>query len=89
MFLLAVAAGNLIFTQMKNASWLAAWLVSAPYLLYVFVTAIVESLEAGEAAFGWVGYQPSYFIWPHFVFVPLGLLAASRMGSRRACKAAA
>jgi len=82
-FLLCIAAGNLIFTVMKNAGRFAAWLVAAPYLLYVLVTAILDSLRAGETAFSWLVYEPSYFIWPHFVFVPAGLIAASRMVRQR------
>lgn len=86
-FLLSIAVGNWIFTVMKNTGWLTVWVVLTPYLLYVFVTAIFESLEMGEAAFSWVSYEPSYFIWPHFVFVPAGLIAASRMVRQRNSKA--
>lgn len=82
-FLLCIAAGNLIFTAMKDAARSRAWVVSTPYLLYVLVTAILDSLRAGETAFSWLGYDPSYFIWPHFVFVPAGLIAASRMVRQR------
>lgn len=79
LFLLAIAAGRLIYSAVQDASWATAGLASMPYLLYVLAVAIIESLAAGETAFSWAVYQPSYFIWPHFVFVPAGLLVASRM----------
>lgn len=82
-FLLCVVIGNGIFTVMKNTAWVTVLPVSTPYLVYAFLTAIQEFLAVGESAFGWIGYEPSYFIWPHFVFVPAGLLAANRMVYRR------
>jgi undecaprenyl pyrophosphate phosphatase UppP len=82
-FLFCVMAGNAIFTMLKNTTWIAVLVVSTPYLIYAFVTAILESLEVGEPAFSWMGYEPSYFIWPHFVFVPAGLMASSRMVRQR------
>jgi hypothetical protein len=57
--------------------------LSAPYLVYLVVTGIAESLDMGEPAFSWVGYEPSYFVWPHFVCVPAGFLASYRMVRRR------
>jgi hypothetical protein len=49
----------------------------------------MESMAVGESPFSWMGYEPVYFIWPHFVAVPLGLYMASRMVRRRLAKAAA
>jgi len=82
-FLLCVVIGNGIFSMMKNTAWFTVVAVSMPYLIYAFLTAILESLEIGEPAFSWVGYEPSYFIWPHFFFVPAGLIASYRMAHRR------
>jgi hypothetical protein len=83
LFLIAVAFGNLLFTQVKNSSWRAVCASAAPYVSYVIATGSLDSLATGEPAFSWVRYEPSYFIWPHFVAVPAGLLAASRMVARR------
>jgi uncharacterized protein YbdZ (MbtH family) len=44
----------------------------------------VDSIQAGAFVFSWVSYQPAYFVWPHFLAVPLGLAAAARMVARKA-----
>lgn len=83
LFLLCVLCGNVIFTLLKDTSRSVVTLAVAPYIFYVVGTGILESLAAGESAWSWVTYQPSYFIWPHFIFVPAGLLAAASMVKRR------
>lgn len=88
LFLLSVLCGNVIFTLLKDTSRSMVALAVAPYIFYVVGTGILESLAAGESAWGWVTYQPSYFIWPHFVSVPAGLLAAASMVKRRNRRAA-
>jgi hypothetical protein len=87
MFLIAVALGNLIFTLVKSTTWLAVAAVAAPYILYVIGAGTLDSLAAGETALSWVTYEPAYFIWPHFIAVPVGLYAASRMVERRTRRA--
>lgn len=82
-FLIAVAGGNLLFTVVKSTSVATVGLAAVPYLLYVVGTAVRDSLDAAESAFSWVTYEPGYFIWPHFIALPLGLLAAARMVKRR------
>lgn len=82
-FLIAVAFGNLAFTKLRDTSPSTLLLMISPYLSYVLVSAIRDSLAAAEPAFSWLSYEPSYFIWPHFIALPLGLLAASRMVRRR------
>jgi hypothetical protein len=84
MFLLAVAAGNLVFRLLKNPSLALLALSAVPWLLYVVVTGTMDSMAVGESPFSWVSYEPAYFIWPHFVAIPLGLYAANRMVRRRA-----
>jgi hypothetical protein len=83
MFLLAVALGNWMYTVIKNTSLQAIAVTAAPYILYVMGTGISESLDMGEHALSWLMYEPAYFIWPHFVAVPSGLYASSRMVKRR------
>jgi undecaprenyl pyrophosphate phosphatase UppP len=83
MFLMSVAIGNWMYTVIKNTSFKVAALTAAPYILYVVGTGISESLDIGEQAFSWLTYEPAYFIWPHFIAVPAGLYAASRMVKRR------
>lgn len=83
LFLLSALGGNVIFTLLKDTSRSVVTLAVAPYIFYVVGTGILESLAAGESAWSWVTYQPSYFIWPHFIFVPAGLLAAANMVKRR------
>lgn len=83
MFLLAVTAGNAVYRLLKNTSPAMVATSIIPWLLYVIVTGTMESMAVGESPFSWVGYEPAYFIWPHFVAVPLGLYAASRMVRRR------
>jgi len=82
-FLIAVACGNLLFTAVKRTSMATVGVATVPYLLYVLGTAVQDSLDAAEPAFSWVAYEPGYFIWPHFIALPLGLLAAARMVKRR------
>ena len=82
-FLIAVACGNLVFTAVKSTSMATVALTALPYVLYVLSTAVSDSLDAAETAFSWVAYEPGYFIWPHFIALPLGLLAAARMVKRR------
>ena len=82
-FLFAIAAGKLIFACLKDPSAKLAAIAIAPYLIYLLATAIAESLGAGEPAFSWVGYEPWYFIWPHFVAAPAGLFCALSMVRRR------
>jgi len=82
-FLIAVAGGNLLFTAVKRTSMATVGVAAVPYLLYVLGTAVQDSLDAAEPAFSWVAYEPGYFIWPHFIALPLGLLAAARMVKRR------
>jgi hypothetical protein len=84
MFLLAVAAGNAVYRLLKSTSLAMVALSVVPWLVYVIATGTMESMAVGESAFSWVGYEPSYFIWPHFVAVPLGLYMSSRMVRRRA-----
>lgn len=83
MFLLAVAAGNAVFRLLKNTSPAMVAVSIVPWLLYVLVTGSMESMAVGESPFSWMSYEPAYFIWPHFVAVPLGLYMASRMVHRR------
>jgi len=83
MFLISVALGNGIFTLVKSTSWVSVATVAAPYILYVMGAGTMDSLAAGESALSWVTYEPAYFIWPHFIAVPAGLYAASRMVARR------
>jgi len=83
LFLLAVLFGNFAFTLVRHSTTKAAGVVMLPYLGYVLFSAVADSLEAGEGAWSWVVYEPAYFIWPHFVAVPAGLLAAGRMVQRR------
>ncbi|MES2242035.1 MAG: hypothetical protein V4639_04100 [Pseudomonadota bacterium] len=83
MFLLAVAAGRLIFQVLEKPSVRLVAASALPWLLYVVVTGVMESVAIGEKPFEWVVYQPAYFIWPHFVAIPAGLCAASRMVNRR------
>jgi hypothetical protein len=83
MFLLAVAAGRLIFRLLEKPSTALLVASALPWLLYAGVTGVLESLAIGEDPFSWVVYQPAYFIWPHFIAVPAGLYAASRMARRR------
>jgi hypothetical protein len=87
MFLLAVAAGNAVFRLLKSTSPAMVAVSALPWLLYVVVTGTMESMAVGESPFSWMGYEPAYFIWPHFVAIPLGLYAASRMVRRRAMSA--
>lgn len=79
MFLLAVAAGHIVFRVLRNTSLPVTAVTVLPWLLYVLVTGSMDSVAAGEEALSWVTYQPAYFIWPHFVAIPVGLLAARRM----------
>ena len=88
MLLLAIAAGNIVFRLLKNTSPAIVAISVVPWLVYVVVTGTVESIAAGESPFSWVGYEPAYFIWPHFVAVPLGLYMASRMVRHRREKSA-
>lgn len=87
LFLLAVALGNGIFTLLKSTSLGAIATVATPYILYVIGAGTMDSLSTGEPALSWVAYDPAYFIWPHFVAVPAGLYAASRMVARRTQRA--
>ena len=82
-FLIAIALGNLMFTAVKSTSISTVGLAALPYLIYVVGTAVHDSLDAAEPAFSWMAYEPGYFIWPHFIALPLGLLAAGRMVKRR------
>lgn len=83
MFLISVALGNWIYTLVKSTSLPVIGATVAPYVLYVIGTGISESLAIGEHPFSWLTYEPAYFIWPHFIAVPAGLYAASRMVKRR------
>jgi len=83
MFLLAVAAGRLIFLVLEQPSVRMVAAIALPWLLYVVVTGVLESLAIGEEPFEWMVYQPAYFIWPHFIAIPAGLYTASRMVNRR------
>lgn len=82
-FLLSVLGGKVIFSLLKDTSRPMVALAVAPYIFYVVGTGILESLAARESAWRGVTYQPSYFIWPHFVSVPVGLLAAAGRVKRR------
>lgn len=82
LFLLAAAAGRLIFARLRSAAAGTVAVTALPYLVYVVAHGVLDALAAGEAAFSWVGYEPAYFIWPHFVTVPLGLWAGARMAAR-------
>lgn len=83
MFLLAVAAGHGVFRLLKSTSLALVAFSSVPWWLYVVVTGTLESVAVGESPFSWMSYEPAYFIWPHFVAIPGGLYAASRMVRRR------
>jgi len=83
MFLISVAMGNWMYVVIKNTSFQVIAVTAAPYILYVIGTGIFESLEIGEHALSWLTYEPVYFIWPHFIAVPAGLCASSRMVNRR------
>ena len=83
MFLLAVAAGNAVFRLLKSTSPAMVAVSALPWLLYVVVTGTMESMAVDESPFSCMSYEPDYFIWPHFVAIPLGLYAASRMVRRR------
>lgn len=83
MFLIAVALGNWIFTAVKSSALALVAAVATPYILYVIGAGTIDSLAAGETGLSWVTYEPAYFIWPHFMAVPAGLYAASRMVARR------
>ncbi len=78
LLLLSIAIGHAIFRFVRSGSLLAVAIVAAPYLAYVTTRAVLDSLAAAEPAFAWVSYQPAYFIWPHFVAVPVGLSAGAR-----------
>lgn len=82
MFLLAVAAGRLIFLVLEKPSLRTVTAIALPWLLYVVVTGVQESVAIGEEPFEWLVYQPSYFVWPHFVAIPAGLYAASRLANQ-------
>jgi len=88
MFLLAIAAGNLVFRLLKDTSPASVAITIMPWILYVVVTGTMDSIAVGESPFSWVGYEPAYFIWPHFIAVPLGLYLASRMVRQRRAKSA-
>jgi len=81
-FLLAVTAGQVIFRLVRNTAPRTVASASLPYLLYLIVQGVLDSSAAGEAPFSWVTYEPAYFIWPHFLTVPLGLAAAAHMVAR-------
>ena len=83
MFLLSVAAGNLIFRMLKNTSPAMVAITALPWLIYVLTAGTLDSVAVGEAPWSWVVYEPAYFIWPHFIAVPAGLFAASSMVKRR------
>jgi len=83
LFLMAVALGNVIFTWVRCTSLAAVAAAALPFIAYVIGAGTLDSLAAGEPALSWVTYEPAYFIWPHFVAVPAGLYAASRMVARR------
>jgi hypothetical protein len=83
MFLLAVACGNLLYTALKNTSAQMVAATAAPYILYLLGAGARESLNMSEPAWSWLAYEPAYFVWPHFIAVPSGLYAASRMVRRR------
>jgi len=85
-FLLAVAAGLVIFRLLHSTAAVTVAVTALPYLVYVVVQGTLDALAAGEPAFSWIGYEPAYFIWPHFVTVPLGLWAAARLAARRSGK---
>jgi undecaprenyl pyrophosphate phosphatase UppP len=86
LFLLAVLFGNIAFTWVRRFTLKAVVMAMLPYLGYVLFSAVADSLDAGENAWSWLAYEPAYFIWPHFVAVPVGLLAAGRMVRRRSWK---
>jgi len=83
MLLLAIAAGNVVFRLLKTTSPAMVAVTTVPWLLYVVVTGTMDSMAVGESPFSWMTYEPAYFIWPHFVAIPLGLYMASRMVRRR------
>jgi hypothetical protein len=82
LFLLAVALGNLAFRILRSTATPTVVCVTAPYLLYVIATGMADSIDAAEDVLSWVSYDPWYFVWPHFIAVPAGLIAASRMAAR-------
>jgi hypothetical protein len=83
MLLFAVATGNVMFRLLKSTSLAVVAVSAVPWLLYVVVTGTMDSMAVGESPFSWVSYEPAYFIWPHFVAIPLGLYAASHMVRQR------
>lgn len=82
LFLIAVACGNCIYRVVKGSSLSLVAAATLPYLIYVTTKGTMDSIGAGESALSWMSYEPAYFIWPHFVAVPFGLLAAGRMVDR-------
>lgn len=76
LFIMAYVAGRMIIRILGRSSAPLHLVAACPYLAYVCVQGVLDSLGAGETAFSWISYEPSYFIWPHFVAVPSGLLAA-------------
>jgi undecaprenyl pyrophosphate phosphatase UppP len=87
-FLLSLVFGLCVF-RMVACSSIAAGTLIAPYLLYAFAAAISESVESGESALSWIWYQPGYFIWPHFAFMPAGVIASYRMVQHRVAQTGA
>ncbi len=78
-----MAAGNAVFRLLKNTSPTMVTMSIIPWLLYVLVTGTMESMAVGESPFSWMSYEPAYFIWPHFVAIPLGLYMTSSMARHR------
>ena len=82
-FLVGVVCVRLLFAVVKSTSLAHVALAALHDLLCVVGTAVCNSLGAEGSAFSWVAYEPGYFIWPHFIALPLGLLEAARMVKRR------
>ncbi len=83
MFLVATAFGNWAFSVSGNISTKAVGMAMLPYLVYVLAAAVLDARDTGETAWSWISYEPAYFIWPHFVAVPVGLIAARFMVKRK------
>jgi hypothetical protein len=83
-FLLAFAWGLAALAWLGRTSARTVLALALPYWVYAVVQGVMDSLQAGERAFEWVFYEPAYFIWPHFLTVPMGLAAAAHRLARRA-----
>lgn len=87
MLLLVIAIGNWGFTASGVTSPKALGVVVLPDLLYVSSAAVADAHATTESLWDSLNYESAYFIWPHFVAVSAGLLAARSMVLRRFSRA--